>query len=56
MASSLKSSSIKDLNEILDEIEEPSILSIDPEERKLARRLRIQKRQEALKKSYFTIS
>lgn len=33
-----------------DEIEEPSVLSSDPNERKLARRLRIQRRQEALQK------
>lgn len=37
------------------ETEEPSILSTDPNERKLARRLRIQKRTEALQK-YPTIN
>lgn len=38
------------LNLDLEESEEPSILSSDPNERKLARRLRIQKRSEALNK------
>ncbi|XP_015599307.1 dynein regulatory complex protein 1 isoform X2 [Cephus cinctus] len=33
-----------------DEMEEPSVISMDPNERKLARRLRIQRRLEALKK------
>lgn len=32
------------------EVEEPSVLSTDPNERKLARRLRIQRRLEALQK------
>ena len=53
MASSIRANSIYELNEILEETDEPSIYSADPEERKLARRLRIQKRHEALKKSNF---
>lgn len=33
-----------------EESEEPSVTSSDPNERKLARRLRIQRRQDALRK------
>lgn len=36
--------------EFAEDAEEPSITSSDPNERKLARRLRIQRRQEALTK------
>lgn len=38
--------------DILNESEEPSVTSNDPNERKLARRIRIQKRQESFKE-YF---
>ncbi|XP_058806553.1 dynein regulatory complex protein 1 [Phymastichus coffea] len=38
------------INRDFEESEEPSVLSSDPDERKLARRLRIQKRIEALKR------
>ncbi|KAJ8681141.1 hypothetical protein QAD02_016928 [Eretmocerus hayati] len=44
------SSKISVLEKDFEDIEEPSVLSLDPHERKLARRLRIQKRAEALQK------
>lgn len=34
----------------IDKSQEPSVLSMDPQERKLARRLRIQRRSEAIRK------
>ena len=41
--------------EDFDELKEPSLISPDPNERKLARRLRIQRRQEASKQYVFII-
>ncbi|KAK0084354.1 hypothetical protein PV325_007190 [Microctonus aethiopoides] len=44
------STNIKIPNMDIDKSQEPSVLSMDPEERKLARRLRIQRRSEAIRK------